>query len=87
MDVRHDDPSCKHYFAKLLLCFAVTHEGQRHQCCMIEYLYRALGQEDGVPLETMYGTLRRKLYEVVASPHARLVCYRIKERAGLLRHE
>ena len=65
VDINHDQHYYKHYFAELLLCFEVTHEGRTHQCVMVEYLWPDGGGDDGVPLATKYSRTKAKRYEVL----------------------
>ena len=66
VDVNHEDDGCwAHYFGALRLCFQVTHERVKKQCCLIEYVWPELETEDGKPLTAKYVSFAQKRYEVV----------------------
>ena len=67
--LEHSDPVYVYFFGQLLLCFSFEHEGQRHECCFVEYVWPGRTglrsrEDDGVPHLTEYFHVSRKLYEV-----------------------
>lgn len=69
MALDHNDPAYVYFFGQLLLCFSLEHEGRRHECCFVEYLWPDRAglrsrEDDGVPLVTEYFHVKRKAYEV-----------------------
>lgn len=71
--LEHADPAYAYYLAELLLCFAFEHEGKRHECFFVEYLWPSDLQhdgteksrdKDGVSLWTRYGFPPVSTYEV-----------------------
>ena len=65
VDMKHDEDRWKHYFAQLLLCFEVTHDGHTRQCCMVKYVWPDGLGADGEPLSTKYSHTRRSYLEVL----------------------
>ena len=57
------------YFAALCLTFSCTHEGVRHELCLVRYLYpdmyHRMPQEALVPLLTEFVYTKRDLFEVL----------------------
>ena len=78
------DAQYRAYFAQLLLCFKVTHEGADHELCFVKYLFphmkhmTKLPEEDAVPYLTEYVFPSRGSYEVLD------LCA-VKHRAALFR--
>ena len=73
MALAHDDPAYRYFFAEMLLCFTFVHEGTRHECCLVEYLWPSDLQhdcsekardKDGVNLWTKYAFPPRSSFEV-----------------------
>lgn len=70
VDVAHEfDPTYKHFFGELRLCFTCSHEGKVHELCLIKWLWPIWGPgtsglKDGVPLSTVYEFPPKSTYEV-----------------------
>ena len=65
--LERDDPGYRYFFGELLLCFAVTHEDERHECCFVEYVWPAdvfTREKDGLPLQTKYVHTAKGMYVV-----------------------
>ena len=64
--LRHEDEQYKYFFGELLLCFHFAHEGDEHECVLVEYLWPEIGKEDGLPLDTRYTHTPKRVLAVVS---------------------